>query len=247
MKRLSLLVLLLVLSATWLQSRNARANQGGFIIERADDVKTVGVIGSTELGDRLDEVLSRFVVQFANEMRQQDIVPAPAGLVNVLGQAQPRYVIEFANENRFVPITHTPATLNTLLQNVVPRFIVQFANGLRTEPLTFPIELIDDNVPPTIDQPNATQQANNSIEISWTTNEFATSEIRYGNSPRVYPWSVSDPLFAKEHNVVLSNLTEGDYYYRIVNTDLSGNVKQSREYSFTVVEQAFIYLPFLKK
>lgn len=247
MKRITLLILLLVLSGVWLLARSVNAYQGGFIIERADAVRTAETTGSAGLSDRLDDVLARFVLQFANQIRQQNITPAPAQLANELSQALPRYVIQFANANRFVRVTNTPAAFDTLLQNTTPRFIVQFANSLRAEPLLFPVELVDDNTPPTISQPDTTQPTGNSVRISWTTNEFATSEIRYGTSPGSYPWTVSDPLYVKEHVIVIPDLSEGDYYYRIFNTDLSGNVRQSAQHTFTVVEQSFLYLPFLKR
>lgn len=80
--------------------------------------------------------------------------------------------------------------------------------------------------------------------ISWHTDEFANSAVMYGRQSGLHEFSVSQPLYVKEHEVILSDLLPGArYFYKVHNVDQSGNAYTSSEYSFVARMQ--LYLPIV--
>ena len=80
------------------------------------------------------------------------------------------------------------------------------------------------------------------------TDEFADSKVMYGTSSGSYPETVSDPLFVKEHTIVLPDiLLDTPYYYKVRCTDLSANTGTSAEQEFTLTLEKYIFLPLLQK
>ncbi|MCK4636138.1 MAG: lamin tail domain-containing protein [Candidatus Moranbacteria bacterium] len=85
------------------------------------------------------------------------------------------------------------------------------------------------------------------IEITWTTNELATSKVVYGvksGGPYIsitdYPKQSDDDLTADNvnHSVILTDFDEGeneDYYYRVISVDQAGNEVVSEEKEFGVL------------
>lgn len=236
MKSLALLLLLILIAVggVSLIAYSASAQGDGFIIERADAVRTADTSGSGQLNLVLEDVSPRFIVQFANQLRHATLSPAPSSLVNKLDDVAPHYVIQFANGNRFIPVTTLPSGFISLLEDVAPRFFVQFANGMRQTPLSYPRDLIGDEIPPEVQTPSASVAVDGVVTITWDTDEFATSEVRYGTTSGNYTDSVIDPLYTLSHEIVLSDLPYGTYYWRAVSTDLSGNESTSAEMTFTV-------------
>ncbi|QLQ04673.1 MAG: fibronectin type III domain-containing protein [Anaerolineae bacterium] len=64
------------------------------------------------------------------------------------------------------------------------------------------------------------------VKITWTTDEFATSEVRYGTAPGAYTHTVSDPLFEKNHSLTLTGLTAGRTYYFIVRGPIAAGTRR---------------------
>lgn len=203
-----ILVACLLMGLAW--SAAGQESGGGFIISNADDSAYLDMAASAELNALIASVAPRFVVEFANALRDYDMTPAPDGLQTLLEQVGPRMVIEFANANRFYA-------------------------------LDYPVDLIGDTTAPQVSGVSATSSGNN-VTVRWTTNEYTTSVLQYGTQPGVYTGSVVDNWYRRSHAITLSGLTPGaTYYYRLQNTDRSGNSAQSGEYSFTVTQS--VYLP----
>jgi beta-lactamase superfamily II metal-dependent hydrolase len=73
-----------------------------------------------------------------------------------------------------------------------------------------------------------------SAEIAWSTNEQATSMVKYGTAPGSYPNTVSSSDLELNHQLALSGLTIATtYYYIVESTDATNNTTTSAEYSFT--------------
>jgi len=154
-------------------------------------------------------------------------------------------VFQYANTNRAIGLSAAPGALQTLLGQVSARIIFQYANTNRSQPLVFPAALIGDSTAPVLNG-IASGPAAGGVTISWTTDEFANSVVRYGTQPGVYPQTITDPLYAKSHGVTVVGLTPGTtYYYRVRSTDQSGNIAESSERSFTATIS--LYLPLIKK
>jgi hypothetical protein len=82
-----------------------------FTISSADAVVYLDTGGEPTLKDLIANVVDRFVVQFASELKYVTMVPAPGGLLTLLEKVQDRVVIQFANENRYYPFLYPSAII----------------------------------------------------------------------------------------------------------------------------------------
>jgi hypothetical protein len=195
----------------------ARGQPSNFTIENADDSNILSVAASSELNTLIANVEPRFVVQHANANLYYAFGSMPSELLNLIGEVNDRCVIQYANENKYYSVT-------------------------------YPLELINDTTPPKISDVAAKTESSGDETITWNTDEFTTSTVEYGSQPGTYSQSVTDELFNKQHEIVLSGLTVGEsYYYRITDTDRSGNSTRSSEYSFTVTVTSYVYLPAIMR
>jgi len=223
----------------------AVSQQGdSIIVNNADEVKEKSVSADQNLLDSFAGVRQRVVVQYANRLLSPELVAVPGSLQTLLGQVPARVVVQFANNGRRRSLVTVPGTLQTLLNQVSDRVIFQYANANRGSQLVYPAALINDTTLPLLTDIAARTTGIGIADITWTTDEFATSTVLYGTQPGDYPQAVNDPLYYKEHVVTLSNLTSGTtYYYKVSSTDRSGNTITSEEYSFIAL--IHIYLPLV--
>jgi hypothetical protein len=74
----------------------------------------------------------------------------------------------------------------------------------------------------------------NSTEISWDTDEPATSQVDYGLTTTYDSGTTLDPILVTTHSQNLSGLSSGTlYHYRVRSKDLAGNERISSDYTFT--------------
>ncbi len=72
-----------------------------------------------------------------------------------------------------------------------------------------------------------------SARIQWDTNFAATSVVRYGTESDVYDFVVEDDTYVTSHDVLLSNLQDGETYYFIAESvGVNGNFGESGEETF---------------
>jgi hypothetical protein len=167
-------------------------------------------------------------------------------LIMLIAGVPPRFVVESANAMRYYNVAPVPADLETLLGQIGVRFVIEYANANRFYGSTYPVALISDTVPPQISGTTSSSAGANSVSITWQTNEFATSTVRYGTQPGNYPHTITDNLYRTQHTITLSGLVVGGkYYYRVSSTDRSGNTSQSPEYQFTMPLR--VYLPLVRR
>ena len=108
--------------------------------------------------------------------------------------------------------------------------------------------MINDTAPPVLGIPGATPNGLFSARVTWTTDEFATGQIDIGTQPGTYPTTLTDLLFNKTHEIVVTGLTAGTrYYYRLSGTDRSGNPVQSQEFTFVFQSLTRVFLPLLRR
>jgi len=93
-----------------------------------------------------------------------------------------------------------------------------------------------DSTPPFISKIGVIPVNAISVTITWQTNEFADSLVKYGTQSGNYIYQVYDSTFTTTHSITLTNLQPNTTYYFVANsTDASGNSAESAEYSFTTL------------
>jgi len=81
--------------------------------------------------------------------------------------------------------------------------------------------------------------------IVWSTNELATSVVKYGTTSGSYPNTESDSALVANHQIDLSNLTPfTTYYYVVESTDATSNTSTSQEYTFQAVNPEDVKVVF---
>ena len=79
-----------------------REGNGSFIIVNADDSAYLDMMPSSTLNALLANVAPHVIVEFANDLRDYDMVTVPGALQTLLDQVDTHMIIEFANDNRFI-------------------------------------------------------------------------------------------------------------------------------------------------
>ncbi|MBN2053005.1 fibronectin type III domain-containing protein [Candidatus Woesearchaeota archaeon] len=93
-----------------------------------------------------------------------------------------------------------------------------------------------DTTPPIISNVQNTSITDTSATITWTTDEIATSVVKYGTVSGVYTATITNATLTTSHTTILTGLSAGRTYYYVVNsTDASANSNQSIEYNFTTL------------
>ena len=243
-KRVLIIAILTVLLSLVLVFQAAGLPTDAIIVNNADEVREESVSVTQGVLDSVDGVVNRILVEFTNTARHEPLPPLPGDLDTLQGQVDDRVVVEFSNTTRHEALPALPGTLNTLQGQVVDRVLVETANNNRTESLGYPLDLIDDNQAPNFSNFSVVRVGETTIEISWITNEFATTVLRYGIQSGNYTETIADSQYVEQHEMELTGLQIGEtYFYRVSGTDLSGNEAQSNERSYELIELQYIYLP----
>jgi len=96
-----------------------------------------------------------------------------------------------------------------------------------------------DAIPPKLTGEPSVEVTSTEVYIKYSTDEYATSNIRYGKSTanNAYPIPEDQTSDEMEHYIALSGLTSSTTYkYKIIAKDLSGNEFTSSEYSFKTLD-----------
>jgi hypothetical protein len=190
-----------------------------------------------------------------------DISLSSSAQLNILTSSlNPHFILQYADANKFYDLPPLAPQLSILLGDIHDRTILQYADANNDIHLLYPAQLFGDTAPP--QATNISKDTSSSrITITWVTNEFSTSTVVFGVQPGVYTFTVSDPLYVKEHIITLPGLTpvepkhgkvqgagttEGTlFYYQIHSTDRSGNTYISPERTFHA--QRAVYLPMIRR
>ncbi len=93
--------------------------------------------------------------------------------------------------------------------------------------------------PPSIANVSNTSVTDQTVNISWDTNENADTRVEYGVTSGAYTDTYTDVTDVPFHNVTLSGFAPSTLYFYIVNsTDAAGNSNRSIEFNFTTLADA---------
>jgi len=94
--------------------------------------------------------------------------------------------------------------------------------------------LPDNTTPPQITGISSSAVTNQSVLISWATDEGATSRVRYGTNPANLSGDSQDTTLVQAHGLTLTNLTPNTtYYYQVSSTDEFNNTSTTATLTFT--------------
>jgi hypothetical protein len=97
-----------------------------------------------------------------------------------------------------------------------------------------------DNTGPTFSTISAGSPTQISANLSWNTNEAATTQVDYGLTTSYSSQTTLDSSLTSSHTVTLSSLSSNTtYHYRLRGTDSSGNSSLSSDQTFTTGAGAF--------
>ena len=78
----------------------------------------------------------------------------------------------------------------------------------------------------------------NSVTITWKTNEPSTSQVEYGKADTYGELTDKDINFTTIHNITITGLEIGmTYHYRVITEDENGNENISKDYTFKTLEK----------
>ena len=101
-------------------------------------------------------------------------------------------------------------------------------NSLASSPIVgFSTLVTPDTTAPTISVAVAVNVTQNTATVTWTTNEAATSIVKYGSTSNLGSLGGDTPL-TTNHSVTLSGLTPGaQYHYRVETAEAAGKITKS--------------------
>lgn len=134
------------------------------------------------------------------------------------------------NLRALLPATRGTAQLASIVRGATPvPFTLETLRGIQyavfaAETGSHTATYAADTLPPVISGVAAAPQLDGSASISWTTDEPATSLVRYGIDPENLALQVSSPALTQSHQLALPGLAASTtYYYRVTSTDLAAN------------------------
>jgi len=206
----------------------APVSASDIIVKDADTIHSV----TTTCPQGISDTTSRIIVEYANTIFQLGLQFMPEDLTTVTRKVMPRIIVEYASSTAQRELQGMPTDLLDAMTEVPKqRLIVEYAKSNEYMSLMYPVELMNDLIPPIIGDVAVTNVTNNSAAITWITDEFADSVVKYGENSMVYTKRCRDVLFAKEHVITLTGLASATRYYLVLNsTDRSGNSVESSEY-----------------
>ena len=133
-------------------------------------------------------------------------------------------------------VTSHTVNLSGLATNTVYHYRV-LSNDAATNPATsgdFTFQTLADTTAPVITNVAAGSLTATSANITWTTNEQATSRVEYGLTASYGTLTTLDSSLVTAHSVNLSGLTASTtYHYRVLSSDAANNPATSGDFTFT--------------
>jgi hypothetical protein len=119
-------------------------------------------------------------------------------------------------------------SIPTIMKHLRQIFVVhEFARYQKD--LAYPMAFLNDTNLPVISDVIVVGIKSSEARINWTTDEFATSLVKYGTTLGGHGISRHDDLYSMNHSILLDGLSSGTKYYFVANsTDRTGNSAESQ-------------------
>jgi hypothetical protein len=171
----------------------------------------------------LEEIPASYLpVRASDGVMGTPLEPLSETLANLVNGIPTSYLPVRASDGvKWTPLEPLSETLASLV-NKIPTsyFPARALDGYLSTSFQYPRDLLDDTLPPQIDAVNVDQVTG---LVEWETDEFATSEVWYGETFGNYTHSVTRTLWTKEHAISLPDLTSNMEFFLIRSVDRSGN------------------------
>jgi hypothetical protein len=206
-------------------------------LNNADTTRQVTMASNGELDGFLAMVINRVAVEFANTLRHLTVGAPPAELQSRLEQIAPRPVLSSVESTKLPLLSAPPGALMGYLGDIGQRIKLLSVESNRNLDVAYPTRLMKDRQPPAITEP-----LSGGANITWTTDEFTSSVVRYGPARGDLSMAVIDKSFQKAHKATLQGMgPTTTLFAQIISTDQSGNVTTSAIYQ--VSGRRMVYLP----
>lgn len=223
-----------------------RGETNNIVISGAHSSNTFSISSSAALLNEIRQTPSNIIVQFTDGSWRHKLPPMASELAIKLEQVPRLPALQFADSGLVRKLPPVSGELRSVLKEVPSHVMLQFVEGNGTWATTYPRILMDDNTPPSAGPPTAGPWSNNSMILVWNSNEFARSTLNYGTISNQYDKTVTDDLFKKYHEMIVTGLEPDTiYYYRITQTDRSGNEMRSKEYKLELQVNNTLFLPMI--
>ncbi|TAH34067.1 hypothetical protein EYC59_03660 [Candidatus Saccharibacteria bacterium] len=127
--------------------------------------------------------------------------------------------------------TINPASLSVGAHTLTAKAYDAAGNNATSSVVNFTIA---DTTAPTISAVASSSITQTSATVTWTTNEAADSQVKYGATTSYGSTTTLDSTKVTSHSVSLSGLTAGTlYHYQVVSKDAAGNSTSSADATFT--------------
>jgi hypothetical protein len=137
-------------------------------------------------------------------------------------------------------VTNHSVTLDNLKPDTTYHFRVKSEDSAGNEApsgdRTFTTLALPDTTPPVISEVAVSEVTESSATIIWTTDEPATSQVEYGETPTYGLVTDLDESLVTNHSIRLDGLnTDTTYYFSVKSKDASGNERASVGHTLTTV------------
>jgi hypothetical protein len=147
------------------------------------------------------ETCGGITVLDASSCQTETVVESEA-LTTAAGKVARRFILNYVDSWQIIAVEPAPAALTTAIGAVDERVLLNYADSKNIILVSYPAQLLNDTTEPSlVGSPVVGTVTTTSAEITWITDEFATSSVVYGTTAGNYTESQGDGLYVTDHRI----------------------------------------------